>query len=195
MGGLRDSKKEALRAKLFDAALQRFRSDGYEATSVAAICKQVGIAKGTFFNHFPTKADVLAEWYQQIMDASYAATKARYPDGTGDALIAMAVQAVSVARAEPDLWHAKHAYAPLSAAIQEAETSTDAAVKAEATRLIARGIKQSELPASTDPEILADLYVALVTGTIREWLNTGGKFDLDERIQQRILALLTFVAT
>ena len=61
MTGLRDAKKAQVREALYQAALEQFRSCGYEQTSIADICKAAGVAKGTFFNHFPTKAHILAD--------------------------------------------------------------------------------------------------------------------------------------
>lgn len=49
----------ARRLAIIDAALTRFATDGYEATTTAAICAEAGIGSGTFFHYFPTKVDVL----------------------------------------------------------------------------------------------------------------------------------------
>lgn len=55
----RDEKKRLTQARLVEAAMVCFSEDGYEGTTVEAITKRAGVAKGTFFNYFETKADVL----------------------------------------------------------------------------------------------------------------------------------------
>jgi AcrR family transcriptional regulator len=57
--GKRERGKVERRERLYEAALALFRSQGYEATTVADITRRAGLAKGTFFNYFPTKDAVL----------------------------------------------------------------------------------------------------------------------------------------
>ena len=43
-------------------------------------------------------------------------------------------------------------------------------------------------------ESLADLITTLVTGSVREWVVTGRKFDFDSVIERRINQLFQLVA-
>ena len=63
MTGKRETKKQAVRERLFDAAVTLFETHGYDAVSIDRIVEEAGVAKGTFFNHFPTKDHLLFEWY------------------------------------------------------------------------------------------------------------------------------------
>ena len=44
--------------------MELFGEVGFEATKVADVCERADVARQTFFNHFPTKADLLAELYR-----------------------------------------------------------------------------------------------------------------------------------
>jgi AcrR family transcriptional regulator len=55
-----------LRAAIYAAAIAMFRKRGYNAASVDEIVAAAGVAKGTFFNFFPTKAHVLKAYYAEI---------------------------------------------------------------------------------------------------------------------------------
>ena len=55
----RERRRLEVRARVLDAAWDLFEGQGYDATTVAAICKQADIAYGTFFNHFSEKQEVL----------------------------------------------------------------------------------------------------------------------------------------
>jgi AcrR family transcriptional regulator len=57
--GKRESAKLERRKRLYVAALELFRTQGYDATTVDQITRRAGLAKGTFFNYFPTKDAVL----------------------------------------------------------------------------------------------------------------------------------------
>jgi len=55
----RQQQKDETRAKIFAAATQLFAQKGYTATTIADIAKAAGVAKGTFFVHFPSKDAVI----------------------------------------------------------------------------------------------------------------------------------------
>ncbi len=64
---LREYKKRQKRERLLDASLKLFREKGYEQTKVADITRAAGVAKGTFFNYFPTKERVLLALGEQML--------------------------------------------------------------------------------------------------------------------------------
>lgn len=57
----RERRRLEVRQRIVETALSLFETDGYEATTVTTIAERADIAYGTFFNHFPTKLDVLRE--------------------------------------------------------------------------------------------------------------------------------------
>jgi AcrR family transcriptional regulator len=57
--GKREAGKLARRDRMYEAAVTLFREQGYENTTVDQITRRAGVAKGTFFNYFPTKDAVL----------------------------------------------------------------------------------------------------------------------------------------
>lgn len=59
LSGKRESAKSERRERLYEAAVTLFRTQGYETTTVDQITRRAGLAKGTFFNYFPTKDAVL----------------------------------------------------------------------------------------------------------------------------------------
>ena len=64
---LREYKKRQKRERLLNASLRLFREKGYEQTKVADITRAAGVAKGTFFNYFPTKERVLLALGEQML--------------------------------------------------------------------------------------------------------------------------------
>lgn len=55
----RTEKKLQTREKILKAAVSLFREKGFEATTVQEITEIASIAKGTFFNYFPTKESIM----------------------------------------------------------------------------------------------------------------------------------------
>ena len=59
--GVREAQRLRTRARVFDAALAEFSRSGLVAADVSAIAAAAGVARGTFYFHFPTKEHVLLE--------------------------------------------------------------------------------------------------------------------------------------
>jgi AcrR family transcriptional regulator len=57
----RERKKQETRQSLLAAAMALFEEKGYDATPVEEITERADVAKGTFFNYFPSKDALLAE--------------------------------------------------------------------------------------------------------------------------------------
>ena len=59
--GARERQRLDTRERIFAVALQEFRAVGVAAAQVDRIARSAGVARGTFYFHFPTKDDVLLE--------------------------------------------------------------------------------------------------------------------------------------
>jgi AcrR family transcriptional regulator len=59
MSNRRQQQKAETAQRIFEAALRLFREQGYGATTVEQIVQAAGVAKGTFFTHFPSKDALL----------------------------------------------------------------------------------------------------------------------------------------
>lgn len=59
---------ERSRAELLDAAAELFARDGFEATSVTAICTRAGLSKGTFYWSFESKDELLMELLEERVE-------------------------------------------------------------------------------------------------------------------------------
>lgn len=64
--GRRERKKQEVAQRIVGAALELFREQGYEATTVEQIAERADVAKGTFFNHFERKDALLAQLADEV---------------------------------------------------------------------------------------------------------------------------------
>lgn len=65
MVGRRERNKQKVRGRLYTAALELFSEKGYEHTSVDEIAEAADVARGTFFNHFQRKEDLISAWGEE----------------------------------------------------------------------------------------------------------------------------------
>ncbi len=54
-----DDRRAQTHQKILDAAAELFQEHGFENTTMAQIVEKANIVKGTFYQHFPTKVDLL----------------------------------------------------------------------------------------------------------------------------------------
>ena len=73
----RDAQRQETRQRVYTAAVAEFRRVGMAAADVSVIAKEAGVARGTFYFHFPTKEHVLAE-LERHEEARQAAQLARF---------------------------------------------------------------------------------------------------------------------
>ncbi len=66
----REQQRLETRERLYDAAMAEFGRNGVAGSQIEDIIKAVGVARGTFYNHFPTKDDVLLEYLDRLQRAA-----------------------------------------------------------------------------------------------------------------------------
>jgi AcrR family transcriptional regulator len=89
--GRRERRKEETRSQIFQAAMRLFERKGVFDTTVEEITESADVAKGTFFNYFPTKEAILTKLAErQIGVIKKAAEAARAAEGMRPILISMA---------------------------------------------------------------------------------------------------------
>ena len=64
--GLRQKKNTHVKQALYDAAMELFRENGFNETSVDEITERAGYSRATFFNHFGAKQGVLRHYGQRL---------------------------------------------------------------------------------------------------------------------------------
>lgn len=60
--GRRERSKLRVKNRLYESALELFAEQGYEGTTIDQIAERADVARGTFFNHFQRKEDLVGCW-------------------------------------------------------------------------------------------------------------------------------------
>lgn len=63
------TKAEATRARILEAALEMFRLQGFEATTMRAIAAEAGVSLGSAYYYFESKEDLVMAFYERAIDA------------------------------------------------------------------------------------------------------------------------------
>lgn len=98
----REAQRLQTRARLFDATVAEIGRAGLAGTDVAAIAATVGVARGTFYFHFPTKEHVLVE-LERNEEAKIVALLAAETSQPGDLMAMLTLLVRQVLAAEERL--------------------------------------------------------------------------------------------
>jgi AcrR family transcriptional regulator len=60
-----EARKAAIRERIAQAAFAQVAEGGYASASVQAVARRAGVATGTVYRHFPSKADLFAEVFRR----------------------------------------------------------------------------------------------------------------------------------
>jgi AcrR family transcriptional regulator len=73
----RGTTRPAARERLLEAAARLFQENGIQATGVDAIIEAAGVAKATFYRHFPSKDDLIVAWLRDPRARWFERVRAR----------------------------------------------------------------------------------------------------------------------
>jgi len=187
--GWRERKRRELQNLIYDAALDRFRAEGFANVTVEQIATAAGIGKGTFFNHFPSKDNVLQEWYRRVTRGALKRVSAQEFSRGRDAVLALCGELTNRITADPVLWEAKCG-ATSKSLLRKEEEDLDKEVRAFCLREIERDIAAGSSVPSADAEFLADLVLTILTGSGHSWSIAGHSWDLTATTRRRISFVL-----
>jgi AcrR family transcriptional regulator len=158
-----EARKAAGRERIVTAARELIAHGGYAEASVAAVAERAGVATGTVYRHFPSKAELFAEVFrvasQHEVDAVVAA--AEETDGSASERIAAAVEAF----ARRALRGRRLAWAliaePVDPAVEAERLVFRRAYRDAFASVVGSGVAAGELPAQ-DPELAAAALVGAI---------------------------------
>lgn len=186
----RETKKAELKERLYETALERFRAHGYEATRVREITERAHVAKGTFFNHFPTKDHLLREWYRRETVSVLQRVRARPFADARRGIEALLEELIAIAERDPELYAMKERHAFAGDLLSDEERELDGELVAFLVERIEAARDAGALPPAPAAPFLAATIVTLLTGTAHEWVIAQHEFALRPRVLERVGFLL-----
>lgn len=174
-------RREDTRSRLLGAAIAVLEDGGYGAASVAAIAERAGVATGTLYRHFPSKADLFVELFRSIGEGELAAMAdaAAPARSVSDELDAVVSTFAGRAMSRPRVAWAL-VYEPLDPPVDAERVRSRRAYAERMARFIRERVDAGELP-DQDPDTSA---AALIGGIVEALVSplspvAGGNADPD----------------
>jgi AcrR family transcriptional regulator len=161
-----DAEAPGTRERLLRAAAEVIQNGGWGAASVGAIAERAGVAAGTLYRHFQSKAELFVEVFRAVSDREVDAMRGAETGAPGMAERFDAVVATYAGRALRNrrlAWAL--VYEPVDPSVDAERLAYRRNYCAGMAILIRRGIDAGVIPAQD-----ADLAAAAVVGVIAETL-------------------------
>jgi AcrR family transcriptional regulator len=156
----------AARERIADAALDQLAEGGYASASVVAVARRAGVATGSVYRHFPSKAELFAEVFRRASQREVDLLRgmADRTEPVGHRLAAWVEAFVRRALAEP-----VRAYALIAEPVDPAVEAERLAFRRAYADLFERALRDG-VEAREIPPLDTELAAAAIVGALAEAL-------------------------
>ncbi|MFJ9641569.1 TetR/AcrR family transcriptional regulator [Streptomyces sp. NPDC004244] len=166
--GRRERSRRRVHDNLYRAALELFAEQGYDGTTIDHITERADVARGTFFNHFQKKEDLVTTWAEhrrQSLERAMESSLVLQDDVTVQLERCMATLA-DFNEAEQDLTRVM-----LTAWVKSGQPLLEEPHYAGYvfTRVISAGQARGEVAADVDPVLAGNLLRDAYLGLLYRW--------------------------
>jgi len=175
-----------VRQKILDACVEAFSAGGFHGTTMKEIAQRAGISQTGLLHHFSGKAELLAE-----VLASHERETAKIVRDADDLHTLQAqLQVAHLNEARPGMVQL-HTILSSEATVSdhpahEVYRARYDNLRLHLTRIFAELRGRGRLKVDTEPEILANLLVAVMDGLQLQWLYNPGTVDVPASIESFI---------
>jgi AcrR family transcriptional regulator len=161
-----ERRKQELRERILVAAFELFLSQGVSATKIDEICERADIAGRTFFNHFPTRQDMIRALAERRLLNLHDVVFARVDEPVPQRLVGVFDDIAKT------LVDSGETYREM---IGEMMTAADYGSRRGSpfhetfVELVKDGLARGEIHTRHDPQIVADIVVGALFGAIVNW--------------------------
>jgi TetR/AcrR family transcriptional regulator, cholesterol catabolism regulator len=181
---LRERKKTLTRERIYRKALELFRHKGFVGTTVEEIAGAAEVAKGTFFNYFPTKEAVLNYLgeRQVLACAEEIQTALGDPGMTAREKLGFVLRRLAAnVEAERDLMRMA-VFEAMKAPDVLAAAPYRGLLKVAVVRLVGEGQARGEVRPSLDPDLVGSAVAGLYLSQVFEWCAAPEPYALGDRL-------------
>jgi len=176
--------------KIFDVAIELFEKNGFDAVKMGDIAIVANVARSSVFNHFPSKMDVLAEFFEQftlgIVEEAQQTRQLGFHAKMDALFLAAGTAATPRRRVLQEVASQVVGHGPLAAVDSEA----DRHLMSYITEQVTMAQSTQEVRADIEVELLANIVLAIMTATLHDWVSGSVDRTLDTELRKRFEVIL-----
>jgi AcrR family transcriptional regulator len=177
----RERRRLEVRERILEAAVWLCETQGYEATTVTEIARRADIAYGTFFNHFPSKLELLRAISDRALQDLFENVEEvrKQPGSFDDHLIALFESSAQRAEAKgPQMRELTGAMMAL--AFPETAGSENRRIRLAFRGILEDGLAAGEIAEAADLDTLTEVVVGTWYSMFLSWVHFDA-YPLRER--------------
>lgn len=186
--GRRERKKEMVRERILEAAMDLIAKNGFDSVTMEAIAEAGDVAKGTLYNYFPAKEAILGAYVQKsaaelapVVDRIVAATT-----DTRSRLVAVLREHVRWIEGRQELIE-KYISWRMSVPLRSLrEAGSRSGFEEHLARVVALGQEAGDVRRDLDVRTLSGCLVSFYTWVYFGWLSVSEPFDIDLAIGRTV---------
>lgn len=174
----RDIQAEKTRKKIFETAFAMFKTHGFDNVTVDDICKECGVAKGSFYHHFRSKANIIIE--DKRIDEIYMKKLMELPTEMSSVeklIFTLLFQAHYAKRSGREFVRQIYRSQMITGTCYF--TSADRPFCRSILDTIAAGQKKNEIRNDLPADELTKLVLIVSRGILYDWCILGGEYDIE----------------
>lgn len=173
------------RLRIYDAAVDLFRSQGFERTTVSQIAEAADVVPATFFNHFPSKNAVLGQMAGDVVGVIELILKVQLAaaDSTRERLIGFTKVAAEQIAQTRGL--ARDVLLELMRTESEPGKQPPylGRIHDPFAAMLREGQERGDVRSDQDPAFLAEMVVGVLNAAITNWL-ANADYPIEQRLPQ-----------
>jgi len=181
----RQLQAKATRKKIYNTAMELIAEKGYENITVEEICKNAGVAKGSFYYYFKSKNDFIAETYKTIDEDYETLVSSDFKDITTCEKILKTVLFQAGVAVEKGLAQTIAIYQSQLVTGTEYFISEDRYFFKTMSKFISEGQKNGEITSQIKTEEIVRTILSIARGQVYDWCLHEGRYDIMEIMKTR----------
>lgn len=187
-----ERKKHQTRQRILENARRMIEANGFESVTVEGITVEADVAKGTFFNYFPTKNHLLLEfWSDVVSDILTEFRDSLCPDrGARESIVFLFDLLIRRLREYPKIFEALLTVPSWSKEFRSYDESLDQEILSVYESILRGSLLSNGISPDIDVRIVAEAVENLWVGTLRKWLYYREDFDIQSDFARKLDLLL-----
>ena len=191
-----ERRKQVSRDRILAAALELFRTQGLDNTTIDAICERADVATRTFFNHFATRDDMVRALALTRLRGIETSLAEREMSGQPalDLLVAFFDDvARALAGSGPHYRHLVGEMLALSYGAPRGGTDRSSELYTSFLGLVKHGVARGEVTTAHDPLTLTDIVVGTLNAVLMNW-TSDETYNIESGLHDAARALADLLA-
>lgn len=182
----RQVQRDTRRTRIRDAAFELFERQGFEATTIDQIAALADVGKGTFFNYFPTKQNVLTDYYTRL-SAEFIGIAENIKTGNAQKRFAKLFEAMEKIFGREgqmvDVLYPEVFKQPKLIALDE---NIEERVSAIYAGWLETDKNKKKVRDDLDTPLAVRLIFDIWSATLRAWIESGKSFSLAQELNRKL---------